>query len=117
MYFLLRAETRERFFTPRWPPYPTAGRSCVSLPSKVGIDVHRGTDIRVSRQFLHVLWSGLIGQKVACESVTEHMEMEDAGASAARRKRAAPGAERRPGTPAAVAGRGQKETAATQEGR
>lgn len=39
------------------------------------------------------------------------------GAPAARRKRAAPRAEKRPGTPAAVAGRGQTATAtATQEG-
>ena len=42
---------------------------------------------------------------------------EGAGAPAARRKRATPRAEKRPGTPAAVAGRGQTATAtATQEG-
>ena len=51
------------------------------------------------------------------EAVVSRVGAEGAGAPAARRKRAAPRAEKRPGTPAAVAGRGQTATAtATQEG-
>ena len=42
----------------------------------MGIDVHRGTDIRVSEKLLHFLGRGPVGQKITCEGVTEHMKMK-----------------------------------------
>ena len=42
----------------------------------MGVDVHRGTDVRVPQQFLHVLGRGSVRQEIAREGVTKHMEVE-----------------------------------------
>ena len=42
----------------------------------MGVNVHRGTDIGVAQQFLHILGSRPVGKQIAREGVTEHMEMK-----------------------------------------
>ena len=39
----------------------------------MGVNVHRGTDIGVAQQLLHVLGCRSVGEKVTCERVPEHM--------------------------------------------
>ena len=76
LFFPLRAETRERFLLPVDHLIQQSGGVAFRFPRRVGVDVHRGTDVRVPQQFLHVLGSRPIGQEVAREGVTKHMEME-----------------------------------------
>ena len=76
LFFPLRAETRESFLLPVDHLIQQSGGVAFRFPRRVGVDVHCGTDIRVSQQFLHVLRSRPIGQEVAREGVAEHMEME-----------------------------------------
>ena len=42
----------------------------------MSVDVHCGTYIRVSEQFLHILWCCTVGEQIACECVSQHMKME-----------------------------------------
>lgn len=73
LFFPLRAETRERFLLPVDHLIQQSGGVAFRFPRRVGVDVHRGTDVRVPQQFLHVLGSRPIGQEVAREGVTKHM--------------------------------------------
>ena len=72
LFFPLRAETRERFLLPVDHLIQQSGGVAFRFPRRVGVDVHRGTDVRVPQQFLHVLGSRPIGQEVAREGVTKH---------------------------------------------
>lgn len=76
LFLPLRAETRESFLLPIDYLIQQSGGVAFRFPRRVCVNVHRGTDIRVPQQFLHVLGSGPIGQEVAREGVPEHMEME-----------------------------------------
>ena len=69
LFFPLRAETRESFLLPVDYPIQQSGGVAFRFPRRVGVDVHRSTDVRVPQQFLHVLRSGPIGQEIACEGV------------------------------------------------
>ena len=73
LFFPLRAETRGRFLLPVDHLIQQSGGVAFRFPRRVGVDVHRGTDVRVPQQFLHILGSRPIGQEVAREGVTKHM--------------------------------------------
>ena len=42
----------------------------------MGVDVHRGTDVSVAQQLLHVLGRRAVGAQIAGERVPEHMEVK-----------------------------------------
>ena len=69
LFFPLRAETRESFLFPVDHLIQQSGGAALCFPRRVGVDVHRGTDVRVLQQFLHVLWRGPVGQEVARKGV------------------------------------------------
>ena len=76
LFLPLWAETRETFSLPADYLIQQSGGGTLGLPRGVGVNVHRGTDIGMAQQLLHVLGSGPVGQEVAGERVPEHMEME-----------------------------------------
>ena len=54
-------------------------QSCGSsfrFPFRVSVDVHCGTYVSVSKQFLHILWCCTIGEQITGECVSQHMKME-----------------------------------------
>ena len=70
----LWAETRETFLLPADYLIQQSGGGTLGLPRGVGVNVHRGTDIGVAQQLLHVLGCRSVGEKVTCERVPEHIE-------------------------------------------
>ena len=77
LFLPLWAETRETFCL-GFPDH-LIKQSCGSsfrFPLRVSVDVHCGTYIRVSEQFLHILWCCTVGEQIACECVSQHMKME-----------------------------------------
>ena len=77
LFLPLWAETRETFCL-GFPDH-LIKQSCGSsfrFPLRVSVDVHCGTYIRVSEQFLHILWCWTVWEQIACECVSQHMKME-----------------------------------------
>ena len=77
LFLPLWAETRETFCL-GFPDH-LIKQSCGSsfrFPLRVSVDVHCGTYIRVSEQFLHILWCCTVGEQIACECVSQRMKME-----------------------------------------
>ena len=77
LFLPLWAETRE-IFCLGFPDH-LIKQSCGSsfrFPFRVSVDVHCGTYVSVSKQFLHILWCYTIGEQITGECVSQHMKME-----------------------------------------
>ena len=77
LFLPLWAETSETFCL-GFPDH-LIKQSCGSsfrFPFRVSVDVHCGTYVSVSKQFLHILWCCTIGEQITGECVSQHMKME-----------------------------------------
>ena len=77
LFLPLWAETRETFCL-GFPDH-LIKQSCGSsfrFPLRVSVNVHCGTYVSVSEQFLHILWCCTVGEQIAGECVSQHMKME-----------------------------------------
>jgi len=69
LFLPLWAETRESFLLPADHLIQQSCGGTLGLPCGVGVNVHRGTDVGVAQQLLHVLGSRPAGQEAAGERV------------------------------------------------
>lgn len=77
LFLPLSGKTRESFFfllTDYFVQQSCGGAFCFLC--RVCVDIHRGTHIRMSQKLLYVLWLCAVRQQVACERVSECMEVE-----------------------------------------
>lgn len=76
MFLPLRAETRETFLLPADYLIQQPRGGTLGLPCGVGVNVHRGTDVGMAQQLLHVLGCRTVGEQIAGERVSKHMEVK-----------------------------------------
>ena len=69
LVFALAGRNKGNFLLPADYLIQQSGGGTLGLPRGVGVNVHRGTDVSVAQQLLHVLGSRPVGQEVAGERV------------------------------------------------
>ena len=76
LVFALTSRNKGNFLFPADHLIQQPCGSTLRFPCRVSVDVHCGTDIRVSEKFLHIFRLCAAGKQIACVGVTERVEME-----------------------------------------
>ncbi len=76
LVFALTSRNKGNFLFPADHLIQQPCGSTLRFPCRVSVDVHCGTDIRVSEKFLHIFRLCAAGQQIACVGVTERVKME-----------------------------------------
>ena len=69
LVFALAGRNKGNFLLPADYLIQQSGGGTLGLPRGVGVNVHRGTDVGVAQQLLHVLGSRPVGEQVTRERV------------------------------------------------